>query len=161
MKSQGHGREREPGGGEPASPQVADDDTQPRHAIELGNQRHRLVVVEVMKKLRAEHEVHAAIGERERERVAADGMRDAMAGRVKQCKRAIDADGAQVQSPPTRDLACAPGQIRQAGADVEEGGGLVRSTSVLPTKLVEERSQGEHDRPSAAEEHIRPLDVPV
>ena len=67
----GHGvepeRERgqpEPAGREPTSAQVANDDAETRHAIQLAEESHRVVVAEVMKELREHADIHTLVRER-------------------------------------------------------------------------------------------------
>ena len=120
MKAQDERREREPRRRDPASPQIADDHPVPRNAIELGDERETAIVVEVMKKLGAEHDVDAAIREREGQGVGTDGVVHAMACGGDEAEGAVDRDGAEREATAPRDLARAPRKIGAAGADVEQ-----------------------------------------
>jgi len=68
-----------------------------------------------MENLRAEHDVDAAISQREFDSVAAERMGDAMSRGPKKCKRAIEADGSEVDAAtPLLMAACANRQILPA-----------------------------------------------
>jgi hypothetical protein len=161
MKSQGKRRQRKSDGGHPTPPQVTDDDSQPRHAIELRDQRQCLIMVEMMKELRTEHDVDAGIGEGERDGITPDSVIDAMPRGPEKCKRPIHADGVQGNPTATRDLPRTPGKIRETSSDVEQRDRGARSDLRVLRELLEERSQGEYHRPPAAEENVGPLDIPV
>ena len=70
VKAKGKRDEPESGRRDPAPSQIADDHRMPRDPIQFSNERFGVGGVEVVKKLGAEHDVHAAIGEGQRVRVA-------------------------------------------------------------------------------------------
>ena len=73
MKSKGKREEPQSSGCDPASPEVADDDSNSRDAIHLAQKRHRVTTGKMMQDLRAHDDVHAPVGERQAQRIAAYG----------------------------------------------------------------------------------------
>jgi len=71
MKSQGKRNEPQSRGGDPASPEVADDDSRARDAIHLAQERHCVRTGEVVQNLRAHDDVDAPVGKGQAERVSA------------------------------------------------------------------------------------------
>ena len=63
MESQRERRHPETTGGDPAATQVADDDAETRHTVQLAEEPHHVVIAKVMKELRADDDVDTAVGE--------------------------------------------------------------------------------------------------
>lgn len=74
MKEEGKRDRPDSGRGQPAPPQVAHDDAMARHALHLAQEGGERVAGKVVRHLVAGHHIHAAIGEREEERRAADDV---------------------------------------------------------------------------------------
>ena len=64
MESQRERRQPETARGDSAATQVADDDAETCHTVQLAEETHRILIAEVMKELRADGDVDAAVGER-------------------------------------------------------------------------------------------------
>jgi hypothetical protein len=78
MKSQGKREEPESGGCDPASSEIADDDSDPRDTIHLPQERHRVTSSKVVQDLRAHDNIDAPVGERQAQRVPANGEADSL-----------------------------------------------------------------------------------
>ena len=100
MEAERERREPQSCRGEPASPQVADDDAHARNAMELPEHARRARIVEVVQRLRAHHDVHGPIRERQCGRVAAHGVAGARATGEGERLRHVDRDEREV------DVAC-------------------------------------------------------
>src|SRR5207248_5059623 len=99
--------------------------------------------------------VDAAISERKGERIAAHSIVQAMPRRGNEREGTIDGHSAQREAAPARDLTCSPGEVGEAGSDVEESGAWLavseRRTVVGGglDDFVEQRADGEHDSAAA------------
>src|SRR5205085_7713311 len=120
MKTEREGGQCEPSSCDPAASQITDDDAATRDAIQLGDQLQRAIVIEVVKELRAEHDVDAAIGEGKGEGIAAHGGVHAVTRRGDQGERAVQRDRSERESAPSRDLASAPGKVGETRAYIQE-----------------------------------------
>src|SRR5438046_1353830 len=80
-----------------------------------------VVSVLLVKQLRAEHDVDAAIGERKGERASTHGHVHAMTRRGDEGEGSVQRDGTQREATSSRDLAGAPGKVGEPRADVQQG----------------------------------------
>ena len=121
MKPQGDARHPEPRGREPAAAKVADHHPPPRNAIQLADEPQAIALLEVMEELRAQDDVHAAVGKGERERIAADGGTEALPGGRDECRDAVQAEGVKLHAVPAGHLARTGRDVGESSADVEHG----------------------------------------
>src|SRR5213594_2125980 len=89
MKAQSDARDPEARGGDPASAQITDHHASPRNAMQLGDQAHGILPLEVMEMLRTQHDIDAQVGEGKLERVGAERVVQSMARRRRPRRRAI------------------------------------------------------------------------
>ena len=157
MKAQRESGEGPTQGRDPAPTQIADDDAAPRDAIQLGNEASPALLVEVVQQLGAENEIDAVIRHGERQRVAADRRVYPMAGRGDQSESAIEGNGLEHDASSPRNLACAPWQIGQAGADIQQR--CPRHASI--PQVIEEWTEREHNSATTTEEHVGAFDIAV
>jgi hypothetical protein len=157
MKAQREGGDGPPGGGNPASSQIADDDTAPGDAIQLGDDSNGLLVIEMVQYLGAKNEVYAPVRKGERERIAADGHVHSVARRGEQVEGAIEGDRSEREAAAARELARPPGEISESGADVQQG----RLCDIGAPELIEEGTKREHNGTSTPQQHVRAFDVPM
>ena len=172
MKAQSDARDPEARGGDPASAQITDHHASPRNAMQLGDQAHGILPLEVMEKLRTQHDVDALVGEGKLERVGAERVVQSTARGGGENVRSIESNGAQTQAASSSDLPCTPRNVGEPGADVHErrdGLGarnrprtpIGRASTAWCHELVERWTEDEQHRAPTAKEEIRTLDVPV
>jgi hypothetical protein len=120
MKSQGKRREPKSERRQPASAQVAHDHAHTSDTVHLAQQIDRIIVSEMMEKLRAHHDVDASIGERKPQGIAADGAIDGLSARARQLLGGIETEGVKLDAAFVRERACVGRYVAQTRADVEQ-----------------------------------------
>ena len=88
--------------------------------MELAQHELYLCVLEVMQHLRADHDVHAGIGEGQTPRVGGGAAVENDSGVTSERLGLIDTERSHADGTSCRKPACANGNIRQTGADIQE-----------------------------------------
>jgi hypothetical protein len=138
-----------------ATPQVADDDEPPRHPVELAQQAHEVVPLEVVEHLRRGHDVDAGVGEREREGVGAHARVGGGAARRGEREAELHAHGREAHAAPRGEPPGVQRDVAQPGPDVDErarraagpsAGSRAPSTARRPPNSAFERATSPSDR---------------
>ena len=151
MKSQGKRHEPESGGGDPAAAEVADHYSCTCDAIHLPEERCRVRIGKVMQNLRAHHDVHAAVRERQMQRVPANREAHRLPAGVRELGRRIQTNSGQLQPVLAGEGSGATRDVAESGADVEERG--------APREVVEGAPQLVERGAHPAEQSVAPRDI--
>lgn len=151
MEAQWIAGQPEPSRGDATAAQIGNDDPTSGNAVELAHDLGQLVVGEVMKELRAHHDVDAVISKGQGEGRSPDGCREAGFGALEKIERLIETDGDHMGAASLGKLGHCEWNVRQASSNVEQ------CQRRAPDQQILNRAQR---RPTATEQHIRSGDVP-
>src|SRR5258706_9618853 len=122
MKSKGKRSEPKAGRRDPASPDVADDDAYSSDSIHLAQQRRCFFSREVMKYLRAHHDIDAVVRKRQMQRVGTNcEVHRTLAG-LRELGGGIEPDRRQLYAVAARFLSRSTWNVAESGAHIEQRG---------------------------------------
>jgi hypothetical protein len=148
MKSEGKRDEPQSGSGDPAAPEVAHDHSHSCDPIHLAEKSPCFDTREVMQNLRAHCDVDAAVGEREAQRVTANGNAHRLPAGPRELENRIETDGGQLDAPPAGQLSGATGDVAEPGSYIEDRS-RGRQVADYSLELVDGRAQSTEKRVGA------------
>jgi hypothetical protein len=154
VEAQGERRHPDAGDGELGAADLADDDANTGHAVELLNEVRGVHVEEMVQHLGASDDVDAPVSEGEGATIADDGQRGAGSAAGGEPLGGFEADRVERDPGAGSGRTGAEGDVAQSGADVEEAGAR--------RERWERWERGDdlgHDGAGAAEEAIGEGDV--